>query len=312
MSPGITRLLVALIVSLPLIACMSSAPLSRQTDQATLPDEFLKLDRIDADILDPKAKLADLLVVYGRIEPIVEATTVDHLTDENLEDYFRAANRLAFYSMEVKHVSQMRTALVELVRRGHAKRSMRNDMLQAYIQAREFEEARTFSGLPVNADLDKPPAFAKEEANPSPGMMVWSIADDGRTMTPRRVVIDEGVKVIVVSSPWCHFSQAAGQSISKDQQLSAAMQSKALWLMPQVRASDFSDLASWNAKYPDFRMVMVDRQSDWLLIPSWATPGFYFFRDGKLVDSVVGWPGPEQAERLRTVFADLAHRATSH
>jgi hypothetical protein len=271
-------------------------------DQARLPAEFDKLDQIDTKIVDPKQKLADLEATYQHIQSTVDALTLDGLTDENLDDYFRANNRLAFYSMDPVYVHEMRNALSALARRGPVQRSMREDLLEAYVQARLFNEASAFSYLPLNSDLQKPPAFLGGP-NTAAGPRVWDMTADGSTMTSIAVPIDHGLKVLVISSPWCHFSQAAVQAISKDRDLGESMKQRSIWIMPAVRIPDFADIRLWNEKYPGQRMYVVDRQSEWPMISSWATPGFYFLRDGRLLDTVFGWPGPEQLKHLKDALA---------
>ena len=41
---------------------------------------------------------------------------------------------------------------------------------------------------------------------------------------------------------------------------------------------------------------------------AFAHQGFYFFKDGKMVTSVLGWPGPEQLVRLRAGFGKIGVR----
>jgi hypothetical protein len=53
------------------------------------------------------------------------------------------------------------------------------------------------------------------------------------------------------------------------------------------------------------RFYIVEREADWPMVPRWGhTPTFYFFRDGELVFTVIGWKGDAtKVELLRGLEA---------
>ena len=47
---------------------------------------------------------------------------------------------------------------------------------------------------------------------------------------------------------------------------------------------------------------------DWPQFDSWATPVFYFMREGRVVATVTGWPKEGRARELHQAFARMDGR----
>jgi len=267
-------------------------------------DAYLRMEKMDAKIVSPTDKLIKLDKIFSELRVLVNKAGLSSLKTSDVDDYFRSADKLAFYSLGSSHVKEMRRSLDELERRGAAKRAERQTMLDTYIEVRWFRDATKFAAKPINSDLKVGPLFIPN-ARRHMGRSIWTVAPNGDSMNESDVSIDKGAKIIVVSSPWCHFSQNASAAIFKDEAMSAEMAKISLWIMPQTRLSKYDEMVEWNKRYVDWPIHEVNLQSDWPEIPSWATPGFFFFQNGKLVSSVIGWPGPEQLEALRASVAKL-------
>ena len=268
-----------------------------KNSKIALEDHFLKLDAIESSLQPNGAGLEDLEKEYNVMESIVQKAGLEELTDEDAVGYFRSSSHVALYSLDRKHVRNMALVLEELEKRGISEHRHRDDMLAALVQVRLMNEATEFRSRPVNDDLGSLPEFVPESDAPTLAPMIWSVSEDGNVMrrTPADVLV--GDRIVVVGSPWCHFSQRASEDILADALVSESM-ARATWIIPQLRETDLAEVVKWNDAYPDWPLSFIDLQSNLKAIPLWVTPAFYFFRDGVVVDSVVGWPGSAQLQKL--------------
>jgi hypothetical protein len=194
--------------------------------------------------------------------------------------------------------------LDELDRRRRASAEQKAVMVQRYLAARMLAEAATFApdARRAGAALDALPAFADASVAGTTAPTLWSVADDAKRVVRQGFVLADGVRVVVVGAPGCHFSQAAARDIATDASLSALLQSHAIWLLPQGAPDSFGAVAAWNHEHPAMRMRIAYRRDEWPQITNWATPVFYFFKDGQLLEQVAGWPGRMRLDALRVAF----------
>ena len=216
-----------------------------------------------------------------------DATDWRQASDSDLDLYFRAASFVAFYSMRVSDVARMERLLGMLDDRKIAQPRHYADMYGALLSIRSFDRARALLDAHPGLAVDPLPTVVMGSAGAAP--TVWRYSQDKAAITQTRATLSPDVQVIVIAHPLCHFTQAAARSISSDPQLRAALDG-ALWLAPQSRSLDVSAIQDWNRKHPTMQIHTVNRRSDWPSLENWGTPTFYFLRDGKVVETVVGWP----------------------
>jgi len=77
----------------------------------------------------------------------------------------------------------------------------------------------------------------------------------------------------------------------------------ALWVMPADAAIHSTVLKQLTIDYPAFRFGIAYGKRNWPMVDNWATPIFHIFKDGRLVDQVVGWPEGGRAEALRKALS---------
>lgn len=276
------------------------------TAVATTPDSvadtLASLRQIDHDIIDTPVKMAAL---EQRIAPLlasVDQTGIERLSDDDVRGINEAAAIVSFYTNDARSTKAMRRAYDELARRKLATVKDRRDMLAYYVAARMMADAQAFVRLPENADLPSPPheeAVRDGGAEPS----VWRVEDGGANVARDSVALAAGVHVVIVGSPWCGFSRKAVAAIEADPELAERVRTRATWIIPQGVMPGFGEIAAWNREHPAARMALVYERGAWTRIPTWQTPGFYLFRDGALVASLLGWPEDAQRERLRALLA---------
>jgi len=64
---------------------------------------------------------------------------------------------------------------------------------------------------------------------------------------------------------------------------------------------DFELLLQWSSQLP-MPSYVIRSELDWPQIPYWGTPTFYFIKEGRVIQQIVGWP-PEG--RVKALLAAL-------
>jgi len=79
----------------------------------------------------------------------------------------------------------------------------------------------------------------------------------------------------------------------------AALFRDALWISRPEQGLDAVYWRRWNHAHPAHAIVVVTDVSNWALDPQWSTPRFRFFRDGRVVASVLAWTKDSRAALLQ-------------
>jgi hypothetical protein len=267
--------------------------------KSILTSDVTEMERLDSQVVQPADKIAPLTHEYEEILQKLKGRPVVELDNEDVSDLFHASYLVAFYTFRASAAHEMRTALDELGRRHLASRKLRQQMLDVYVSSRLFNQARRFSAHKQNVDLRPPPTFEDRSSQTNRRRTLMRVSGDARTLTRFDFVEPSSPYVVVVSSPWCHFSQAAVAEISKDSKLLSVMSGYSTWILPQSIIPDFSGVSDWNAVHSHLLMHLVYAEDEWPEISTWATPGFYFYENGRIVDSVLGWPSAKQLDAVR-------------
>ena len=116
------------------------------------------------------------------------------------------------------------------------------------------------------------------------------VRDGGKKLERKSIDLGKGGTIVVVASPLCHFCQRAIRSIEGDAVLRPLFREHALWMVPPDESTSISTVATWNRLHPNEEMEFAYRRDEWPMVERWETPVFYFFKDGRVVSKVAGWP----------------------
>lgn len=235
---------------------------------------------------------------------LVDRIGLGQLSNEDVEDFYEMAMTLSFYSNERSYTKQLRRAFDEMERRHLATQRMGQRLRDQYVASRMFIEANKFAESRLDLKLRNIPEL---ETTPTIGNQpsVLRLSSDGKSLRQEGFQLGGDARVIVVGSPWCSFSQSASAAIASDRRLSSLMNLHSTWILGQSMISDFQDIKKWNDTFLGRPLLIVNKNSEWPWIPSWETPGFYFMKNGKIVSSVIGWPGSEQKSKLLKGFESI-------
>jgi len=224
---------------------------------------------------------------------------------------YQAATVTAFYTNDPNIVMDMERDYRELSRRHFASAADTAELFSAYLANRQFDEARTLGRHNRAPDTESVPRYVDEshQGNVGPTQLDW--VPPANTMVRRDVALNQPLKIIVMSSPFCHFCQRAVRGIEEDVVLRRLFYKHALWLEVPDGNVPMRELDNWNRQHPHQHMALVYRLQEWNVVDDWETPTFYVFRHGKLAAKVVGWHGNATLEKALKLSFNAAQPALS-
>ncbi|MBA8885758.1 hypothetical protein [Dokdonella fugitiva] len=260
-----------------------------------------ELMKISVEDIAPADRDRQLVATLERVQHEVERIGLARLRDADVPRWFDVAVVVAFYTLEPRHVRLVRGAVDEMVRRRMDVASQQAELMKLYVAARMLDDAQAYANV-AHDGVMKLPRFDDESIADDAHPTLWYVSADASSVMRYSFPLDQGVRVVVNGHPWCPFSVKAGKGIERNARLAELMARYAVWIVPQHPMPNFGDIAQWNVQHPHLPMRVAYRAGEWRDITNWATPVFHFFVDGRLVDTVAGWPSDAQAERLVQAF----------
>ena len=228
--------------------------------------------------------------------PYQTSTALRKLQSGDVALLFRAADAAFFYTVSRARLDDLQLDLAELRRRGAAHDDNYQEMYAALVESRSFHEAGALAKLHPVASIEAVPSVA-DTVNRSGATTL--IVRDGGTKLERKPIDLNHSALVVIASPLCHFCQRAIRSIEKDAVLRTVFRDHARWIVPPDQSTPFSTVAEWNRIHPHEQMEFAYRREDWPMVQRWETPVFYFFKDGRVVGTVSGWPVAGRKTEIR-------------
>ncbi|WP_444908951.1 hypothetical protein [Microbulbifer sp. TRSA005] len=242
------------------------------------------------------------------VTPIINSNEFISFSRIELEYLFQATKITIAYNPEIKYVDDMNEVLNYLKVKNIIKKRHLADLQEAYIATRQFELARD---MIKNKNLDYLQAIPKVYRNKeiaSNRPTVWQI---GKTSLTQRAfsIPNDGPFVLVVSNPLCNFSISAAKYIVSDRELEMIFSDYSYWLTEPRGKLYIESFLKWSLNYPKLPAGLMHIAPPWPGHPELrsniGTPAFYFFSDGKLTESFVGWPQKGEPTALNNALANI-------
>ena len=173
------------------------------------------------------------------------------------------------------------------------------DMQQLYVNLRDFQAARAFhAAFGERHSLDAIPEISSVDGfEPAKRSILVPVGKDALQHRNFDAALDDFV--LVVADPLCHFTLDAAIAIGNDAGLHAYFAEHSRWMAPYGVRLDTSLIDTWNGRFPAHPMVLVDDIGTWPDIDFWGTPTFYVFVQGRVVETIRGWPREGRADELK-------------
>lgn len=189
----------------------------------------------------------------------------------------------------------------ELQRRQAVTESDWRSRLAGHLASNDWEAARQLAADPVAAQalgkrelprqVTTVPALA---AHPS----AWAFDFERQALHQQRLDVDQGPRVVFQFATGCPFCPRAAQAIQADERLSRLFKRCGALLAPVDGNFDLADFARWQGKHNFLPALLV---TDWSWLDEGAPrsfPSFLFLKDGRLVETIRGWPPEGRADEL--------------
>lgn len=214
------------------------------------------------------------------------------LTDAELISLFSATELTAFYTADPQHAAVLMAVFAELEKRGIATHTQTKNAYETLVQSQLFSQA-----LLLRANHPWLEELPRLQLTAAKGPSYWHDLGPGGLRLDG-LDISSGSKIVVVAHPDCHFSQNAFLAIERDDALESVFQSHAMLLAPPPRVFELAKIRQWNTTHPSLPMSLAFSKAQWPITMSWETPTFYFYRNGKLMAKVQGWPADGRKQEL--------------
>jgi len=216
-------------------------------------------------------------------------SNLKRLNDSDVTALFSAASTTLFYTCDPRYVRDMRLDFIELQKRRKLTDDQYYEMYKALVAGRMFSAANNLARVHPSPLIRPLPAIVQENSR-KPGPAVLVVTSDSRKVVRRSIDMASGARVIVVSSPLCHFCMRATRDIEQDPALRSVMGKYATWLVRPDGDIRFDQVRDWNRKHPREAMVLAYAIADWPQLDRWETPTFYVLQGRNVVAELVGWP----------------------
>lgn len=248
--------------------------------------------------LTTRAAASEIHGRYGALfSPYQTTAAIRTLSNDDVALLFRAADLAFFFTVMRAPLDDMQLDLAELRRRGVAREGNYEKLFAALIESRRFDSARALTKLHALPPADTVPEVTNTIVRAGPTTLV--VKDGGRKLERTVVDLRGSSRIVVIASPLCHFCQRAVRSIEGDAALLPLFRDHARWIVPPDESTSFSDVAQWNKDHANEQMEFAYRREEWPMVQRWETPVFYFFKDGRVVSSVSGWPVAGRKSEIR-------------
>ncbi len=218
-----------------------------------------------------------------------------------LHDAFAAALIASQGTAEASYLDDLQACHTQLKLRGANQRSEDVLLYKALVRHREFVAAARFSNEHAELRLPPVPPVIDDRqtlASEKPSALRVVHERNGTRLVRDEIDLHKPKQIVVVASANCHFSQDAISELEKDSDLKARL-AGAMWLAPLDDLLQFSEMQNWNEQHPYAELQVPYRKSELHGLDLTETPVFFILEDGKIVDSLAGWPGPQQRDQLK-------------
>jgi hypothetical protein len=259
-----------------------------------------QLEAVEKSLLQSEASATvvgrEVVLAYERIFPKKVRQEILASQDRNsLLELFAAADLVEFYTGNPSFADHMRAAFDALEKIGAPQHPLR--MYEAYISSEQFSNIQELLKQYPTLEAEPPPILIGDTSR-EPGKKIWTVNFNNNEVRQRNFVLPQGLYIIVMFEPQCHFSENAATAMELDEKLKGLTTDKISWLARIDRNFGISEVRRWNYRHPDFPVTIASDINNWTELDSWGSPTFYFFNDGVLVKKLRGWPSDDRKNEI--------------
>lgn len=229
-------------------------------------------------------KSKDKYFLYKTAEDLIKSDALE-TNKEDLNDFFYIFRKASFYFPDRIDFAEKLKILFD---KKEAQKLLSEDdksiVLRSFVEARMFEEAKSFSLKYFLDDYyipDKVPIKQKSEVK---GRVLY-FSDDKKELKIKKVNLKK-YKLAVIFSPTCGATENALTYLLKDETSRMAIRNNSIFLTRRYLPKELFDFAE---KFKLKNIYIVYKSKDFEGLYFYSYPIFYFIKDGKIVDEIRGF-----------------------
>lgn len=287
--------------------------------------QFILMTELESDVMGLRDPWGVSLLYGAQIAPHFDAARRGDLDLSSLQALFDASLSAAFYTGDLdiaEDVYWLATNLSEYkgihefdspgVREEHPMEAAYRIALRSGRYDIAMEAANHDA---VDADPDRIEPLAESARQPlsddqsaGPVIMQLSEQDGELHVTSQRVDWYGESFVVAVVSPLCGPSQRAVDAISeamiRDSKFRDVVSEKVYWVAGQHITPYMDALVRYDREYAEIDIHLAWNDWQWpVSIDLGRTPIFYIVENGRVVDTVLGWPSDTKLEDIKSVLS---------
>jgi hypothetical protein len=262
-------------------------------------DNFFKFSRTIIYKEIPSSEISDEIereygVLFGGY--FQNKKYIEKLTYEDLKSLFSVEKEALFYAKDPVILQHMTMTFDRMRKVGGVSADDVMEMNLAYVLVRDFKGLQIF--LKKNKFIKKIKLYeVKDEFNAMSAAFLLRVENENK-LIKEPFDLASGVKLVIVASPYCHFSNNALSDIESNEEVFEKIRNDTIVVAPQNKFILPLDVFNWNLNSKNFKMKIIQSEKSVPAIDDWSTPVFYFFKDGVLSGKMIGWPKNEGAKNV--------------
>lgn len=199
--------------------------------------------------------------------------------------------RVFFFTREPGVLSDISLVVSEMLRRENNDKRPIKWTFKAYLSIRDFENAKKLKSKYNYLPLPLVPKIMsieklKEDDN---SRILYKLVKTKNVLLRESFKFQKEGQIIVIGSPYCNPSRKFVSWLKKKPEIESIFSENAVWLMPQDGHLKLESIRKVNENNKNIAYHYVHNESHWPEIDYWGTPSFYFYKNGNLIDKIIGY-----------------------
>lgn len=260
------------------------------------------LSQIEKISHDHERQNAFIYFYEHSFKPYLGKKNLKSIKKDELKEIIHVFETITFYIQDKNIITDYQTYFRLLEKNNWAVSKNYRNLYAAFIKNRMFAKANLFYENHPNQNLNKLPKIIDDNSTDGRIVIYTTDGKNKNILTKKKLALPKDLSIIVLAHPFCHFCQRAAKHLSSNQPLSTFLKENSTWIAP-IDGNVRSDiLFDWHKTYPNFSISYIQYMADFPMLDYWGTPSFYFVKDGKVLDKLVGWPDIKRMHDLQELI----------
>ena len=192
--------------------------------------------------------------------------------------------RTNIFAPDKSKITRLADTLAELESRGKQTDSLVKRTYTVYLKARDFAAARAFQKAHTAIIKNPPPDIIYKDERKASSFKVFEVGVSSRELAVNALPIKDGSSLVICTDPDFTYTEEILKALASDTELSKHFDK--IYLITDYFEPE--KVLTWNKKH-NISCSIAYSQEDWQGVDFLRMPGFYIYKDGKIIHSVIGF-----------------------